>query len=105
MHAKEALFSVGQVVRHRLFHYRGVIVDVDPEFQGTEDWYDKMARTRPPKAAPWYHVLVHREGYETYVAEQNLEVDTSNEPIEHPQLEQFFRDFRDGMYQRQRSIN
>ena len=52
-------FSIGQQVSHRLFNYLGLIYDVDLEFSGSEEWYEKMARTRPPKNAPWYHVLVH----------------------------------------------
>ena len=66
-----ALFHVGQIVRHQLFGYRGAIFDVDPTFQGTEDWYETVARSRPPKDAPWYHVMVHDAEHTTYVAERN----------------------------------
>ncbi|NIQ03735.1 MAG: heat shock protein HspQ, partial [Nitrospinaceae bacterium] len=58
---------------HKLFDYRGIIVGVDPEFRNTEEWYQRMARTRPPKNKPWYHVLVQDAGHMTYVAERNLE--------------------------------
>ena len=54
-----AQFRPGQLIHHKLFDYRGVVVDVDPIFQGSEEWYQQMAQSRPPKAKPWYHVLVH----------------------------------------------
>ena len=72
-----AKFAVGQIVRHKLFNYRGVIIDVDPEFRGTDDWYRKMAPSRPPKNKPWYKVLMHSTDNHTYVAERNLELDDS----------------------------
>ena len=98
-------FSVGQLVHHRLFDYRGVIVDVDPEFQLTEEWYDSVARSRPPKDEPWYHVLVHGAEHSTYVAEQNLEPDDSTSPIEHPALDEFFSRFENGRYIGNRQAN
>lgn len=64
-------FSVGQLVHHKKFDYRGVVVDVDPRFQGTEEWYEQVAKSRPPKDKPWYHVLVHEAGINTYVAERH----------------------------------
>ena len=115
MTASRARFQVGQVVRHKLFDYRGVIFDADAGFQGSEDWYQAMARTRPPKDRPWYHVLVHGAAHSTYVAERNLEADPSGPPIEHPALGQFFDehpalgqffdDLRDGVYVRQGPVN
>ena len=91
-------FSVGELVEHRLFGYRGVIVDVDPTFQATEEWYEAVAKSRPPKNRPWYHVLVHDNVHSTYVAERNLEADASLEPVNHPLLEQFFCKFEQGRY-------
>jgi len=102
---KQAKFSIGQCVHHRLFDYRGVVVDVDPEFQGTDDWYETVARSQPPKDKPWYHVLVHNADNETYVAERNLTVDNSNEPVSHPLLQEFFVDFEQGVYLTGRQIN
>jgi len=102
---KQAKFSIGQCVRHRLFGYRGVIVDADPEFLGTDEWYHQVARSRPPKDEPWYHVLVHDAGNETYVAERNLSRDESNEPVNHPLLKEFFTDFDHGIYHTGRGIN
>ncbi len=94
----EAKFKVGQLVQHRRFGYRGAIYDVDPTFQGTEEWYETMARSRPPKDKPWYHVLVHDAVHTTYVAERNLGPDDSGEPIRHPYLTDLFEPFEDGHY-------
>ena len=100
MNEKEPKFAVGQIVNHRLFGYRGVIVDVDPSFQGTDSWYEAMARSKPPKDRPWYHVLPHGSAHQTYVAERNLAPDQSGEPIQHPLLELYFNRFEDGRYVR-----
>jgi heat shock protein HspQ len=91
-------FFIGQLVRHRKFGYRGVVVDVDPVFMGTEQWYDQVARSRPPKDRPWYRVLVHDQLHETYVAERHLAGDPSGEPIAHPLIEQLFDRFERGVY-------
>ena len=94
----KANFSVGQLIHHRLFDYRGVIVDVDAEYQGDDDWYEQVARTRPPKDRPWYHVLVDGSDVETYVAEQNLEEDLNDAPIEHPLINDYFDHFSGSSY-------
>ncbi len=96
----KARFSVGELIHHRLFDYRGVIVDVDRSFQGTEEWYQAVARSRPPKDQPWYHVLVDGSDHSTYVAERNLEADELLQPIEHPMLEHFFAGFEHDRYRR-----
>lgn len=98
-------FSVGELIHHRLFDYRGVIVDVDRKFQGTEEWYEVVAKSRPPKDKPWYHVLVHGSDHSTYVAEQNLETDDIDDPIIHPMLEHFFSSFVNGKYVRIDPVN
>ena len=98
-------FSVGQLVQHRLFGYRGVIFDVDRNFQGTEEWYEIMARSRPPKDRPWYHVLVDGQNHATYVAEKNLEPDDRGMPIDHPLIGQFFTRFVKGAYVRRETVN
>jgi len=77
---------------------RGVIVDVDPHFLGTEDWYREVAASRPPKDSPWYHVLVDGFAHRTYVAERNLEPDTEGGPIKHEDLGEFFGELKDGRY-------
>ena len=81
-----ARFFVGQVIEHKLFDYRGVIVGVDATFALSDEWYRDVARSRPPKDAPWYHVLVHGAAHVTYVAERNLDAASSPTPIDHPLL-------------------
>ena len=98
-------FSVGELIQHRLFHYRGVIVDVDSNCRATEEWYELVAKSRPPKNKPWYHVLVHDSDHSTYVAEQNLECDESSDPINHPMENHFFSKFVNGKYERNDSNN
>lgn len=98
MSHKRANYSVGQIIRHRLFDYRGVVFDIDPVFQGSDDWYARMARTRPPKDAPWYHVLVDKATHTTYVAERNLMADDTGEPVSHPALDEIFSRFDGGRY-------
>jgi heat shock protein HspQ len=93
-----ARFHIGQLVHHRLFDYRGVIVDVDPVFSGSDHWYDQVAKSRPPKDQPWYRVLVDGAEHETYVAERNLEDDTSGQPVRHPMLRELFGDLEGGRY-------
>ena len=101
----DAKFSVGHLIHHRLFGYRGVVFDVDPHFEGSEAWYEQVARSRPPKDQPWYHVLPHGAAHTTYVAERNLESDSQREPIVHPLIEQLFDSFEDGRYRAQRRSN
>lgn len=93
-----ARFSVGDLVHHRLFDYRGVVVDVDPQFMLSEEWYETVAVSRPPKDQPWYRVLVHNATHDTYVAERNLEPDPSGEPVFHPLVDVQFTAFRGGKY-------
>lgn len=102
---KQAKFSIGQCIQHKLFAYRGVIVDVDPEFLGTDEWYEQVARSRPPRNEPWYHVLVHDQGHETYVAERNMLADDSCEPVNHPLVDKIFTGFQNGVYLKDRASN
>lgn len=101
----QARFTIGQVVHHQKFDYRGVIVDVDPIFQGSDEWYEQVARSRPPRDQPWYHVLVDNGNHMTYVAERHLESDDSGDPIHHPALESYFSDFNGSSYRPRQSIN
>ena len=101
----EALWSIGQLIRHQKFHYRGVIVDVDPVFSGSDEWYEAVARSRPPRDRPWYHVLVDGQEHATYVAERHLEADSSRVAIRHPLLWDFFDTFDDGIYRRSNAFN
>ena len=98
-------FYIGQLVQHLKFDYRGVIVDVDATFEGTEAWYDQVALSRPPKDQPWYHVLVDQSDQMTYVAQRHLGDDESDEPIENPEIEQYFDHFIDGVYQKRSRLN
>ncbi len=94
----KARFSIGDVIHHLRFNYRGVIYDIDPVYAGSDEWYEKVARSRPPKDRPWYRVLVDGSNRETYVAERHLEKDTSRKPIRHPALGQVFGGYVDGAY-------
>lgn len=100
-----ARFAPGELVHHKRFDYRGAVVDVDATFQASDEWYEEVARSRPPKDEPWYHVLVHGATHMTYVAERNLEPDESGEPIEHPLVGRFFASFSDGRYEREGRVN
>ena len=92
----KAKFKIGQIIHHRLFNYTGVVFDIDPIFQGSEEWYEQVASSRPPKNKPWYHVLVHSAEHSTYVAEQNLDLEENPKAIKHPLVNSLFSKF-DGM--------
>ena len=88
-----ARFAIGEVVRHRLFDFRGVIFDVDPEFANSEEWYQAIPEDlRPPKDQPFYHLLAENaeSSYVAYVSQQNLLPDESDEPIDHPAIPTMF---------------
>lgn len=90
---RSAKFSIGQVVRHRFFPFRGVIFDVDPVFNNTEEWWLSIpAQIRPRKDQPFYHLLAENEdnSYVAYVSEQNLLVDDSGQPVDHPKVAELF---------------
>ena len=96
-----ARFKLGQVVRHRVFPFRGVIFDIDPEFSNTEEWYQSIpAEVRPNKDQPFYHLFAENaeSEYIAYVSEQNLLPDTSGEPVRHPQVAEVFEPDRKGGY-------
>ena len=88
-----AKFTIGQVVKHRLFAFRGVIFDIDPVFNNTEEWWEAIpADVRPKKDQPFYHLFAENAEteYIAYVSEQNLLEDTSGAPIRHPQVDEVF---------------
>ena len=93
-----AEFFVGQIVHHKMNGYRGVVFDVDATFQGTDEWYDTVARSRPPRDMPWYHVLVDGAEHTTYVAERHLESDEHGMPINHPLVSELCGEFLEGRY-------
>ena len=101
MHAKIAKFDIGQVVKHRLFPFRGVVFDVDPQFANSEEWYESIPEEiRPSKDLPFYHLLAENDSssYIAYVSEQNLLIDDSGEPVAHPQTALMFDSFDHGHY-------
>ena len=90
---KQAKFKLGQVVRHRLFPFRGVIFDIDPEFDNTDEWYESIpAEVRPSKDQPFYHLFAENAEteYVAYVSEQNLLPDDTGKPVRHPQVKEVF---------------
>jgi heat shock protein HspQ len=94
-------FAIGQVVKHRVYDFRGVIVDVDPEFSNTEEWWESIPENiRPRRNQPFYHLLAENEStaYEAYVSEQNLLSDESGEPVDHPQIAEVFGEFLGASY-------
>ena len=94
--ASTAKFGIGQVVRHRLFSFRGVIFDVDPVFNNTEEWWNSIPEDiRPRKDQPFYHLLAENDEteYVAYVSEQNLLVDDTGEPVRHPQVREYFEGY------------
>jgi len=96
-----ARFSIGEVVRHRMFDFRGVIFDVDPVFANTDEWYDAIPEAiRPDKDQPFYHLLAENmeSSYIAYVSQQNLVTDDSDEPVDHPAIAGLFTEFADGRY-------
>ncbi len=105
MNTVNAKFDVGQLVVHKLFNYRGVVIDVDPVFQNSDEWYEQVALSRPPRDKPWYRVLVHNAVHETYVAERNLLADFSVEAINHPLVKVYFDNFHNGRYGNSRGVN
>jgi heat shock protein HspQ len=97
----QARFGIGDVVRHRLFDFRGVVFDVDPVFANSDEWYESIPEAiRPPKDQPFYHLLAENaeQSYIAYVSQQNLMHDESEEPIDHPAIAAYFDGFADGRY-------
>ena len=101
MGSKKAKFSIGNIVKHKHFNFRGVIYDVDFEFNNSEEWYESIPKdVLPRKDQPFYHLLAENNEitYEAYVSEQNLIVDSSNEPIRHPMVNEVFSEKRGSGY-------
>jgi heat shock protein HspQ len=99
--SRQARFRIGQVVRHRIHPFRGVIFDVDPEFSNTDEWWEAIPEhNRPSKDQPFYHLLAENETsyYHAYVSEQNLLPDETGEPVDHPQVPELFGDLDGGQY-------
>ena len=96
-----ARFTIGDVVRHRMFDFRGVIFDIDPVFANTDEWYESIPEAmRPSKDQPFYHLLAENgeSSYVAYVSQQNLLHDDSEEPVDHPAIDGLFAGFEPGRY-------
>jgi heat shock protein HspQ len=105
--ARIAKFQIGQIVRHRVYPFRGVIFDIDPEFNNTDEWYESIpADRRPRKDQPFYHLFAENAEteYIAYVSEQNLLPDTSGEPVRHPQVAEVFEKDESGSYRRRNAV-
>lgn len=96
-------FTTGQMVTHRRYGYRGVVVDFDMTCHADEAWYQSN-QTQPSRDQPWYHVLVHGSTGNTYVAEDHLELDELSEEVDHPLVAEFFKDFEDDRYSRNDAV-
>ena len=98
---QQAKFSIGQVVRHKMFPFRGVVFDVDAEFTNSEEWMEAIPEAiRPRRDQPFYHLLAENSDshYVAYVSEQNLQPDESGEPVDHPEIEMMFDQTDTGDY-------
>ena len=101
MRERQAKFQIGEIVKHRVYPFRGVIFDVDPIFANTEEWWEAIpAEIRPRKDQPYYHLLAENAEttYVAYVSEQNLLPDAGGGPVGHPQIEQLFSELENGRY-------
>ena len=97
----ESKFALGAIVRHRVYDFRGVVFDVDPEFANTEEWYQSIpVDRRPRRDQPYYHLFAENPEsyYVAYVSEQNLVEDSDNGPVGHPQIGSMFTGPEDGRY-------
>ncbi len=105
-HAR-ARFGIGDVVKHRMFDFRGVVFDIDPVFANSEEWYSSIPEhMRPRREQPFYHLLAENEesSYVAYVSQQNLLSDAEGGPVDHPQVDELFEQFKDGRYRLRQSL-
>ena len=102
-----ARFAIGDVVRHRLYDFRGVVFDIDPVFANSEEWYESIpVEMRPNREQPYYHLLAENEesNYIAYVSQQNLVGDGEGGPVDHPSVTQLFESYEDGRYRLRRGL-
>lgn len=100
-------FALGDVVRHRIFDFRGVVFDIDPVFANSEEWYAAIPEhIRPDREQPFYHLFAENEdgSYVAYVSQQNLVADAQGGPVEHPEVDQMFDRFDNGRYRLRRGL-
>ncbi|WP_128893203.1 heat shock protein HspQ [Erythrobacter sp. HKB08] len=105
-HAR-ARFGIGDVVKHRMFDFRGVIFDIDPVFANSEEWYESIPEhIRPHRDQPFYHLLAENDesSYVAYVSQQNLLPDPEGGPVDHPNVAELFEQFANGRYKMRRSL-
>ncbi|NCP18679.1 MAG: heat shock protein HspQ [Erythrobacter sp.] len=98
---RQSRFGVGEVVRHKMFDFRGVVFDIDPTFANSEEWYEAIPENiRPGRDQPYYHLFAESDDsyYVAYVSQQNLIADGSAGPVDHPNIAEMFDDFVDGRY-------
>jgi heat shock protein HspQ len=103
-----AKYTLGQIVRHRVHPFRGVVFDIDPVYANGDEWYESIATNRPRKDQPWYHLLAEsadKTYYTAYVSEQNLLPDETATPVPHPDIAEHFGEFGGGAYPSRRSMN
>lgn len=108
MLTRRAKFTIGQIVRHKQYPFRGVVFDIDPVFNNTEEWYESIPEDiRPAKDQPFYHLLAENEStyYTAYVSEQNLEPDESGEPVDHPDIPSLFGQLSGDRYRLDAQMN
>ncbi len=102
-----ARFAIGDVVRHKMFDFRGVVFDIDPVFANSEEWYEAIPQDmRPAREQPFYHLLAENgeSSYIAYVSQQNLQPDSMGGPVDHPSVPQLFETFVAGRYRLRRSL-
>jgi len=97
---RDAKFKIGEIVKHKFLSFRGVIFDVDPTFNNTDEWWLSTEEIRPKKDQPFYHLLAENDvtEYVAYVSEQNLLYDINKDPVRHPQVDELFSEYKDGSY-------
>ena len=102
-----ARFAIGDIVRHRMFDFRGVVFDIDPVFANSDEWYESIPKdVRPHREQPYYHLFAENgdSSYVAYVSQQNLEGDSEGGPVEHPEVAQIFETFKAGRYRLRRGL-
>ena len=105
--SSKARYAIGDVVRHKVFDFRGVIYDIDPVFANSEEWYDSIPEhVRPAREQPFYHLMAENgdSSYIAYVSQQNLVADGESGPIDHPSVDELFEAFAKGRYKLRRSM-
>ena len=105
--SSRAHFTIGDVVRHRLFDFRGVVFDIDPVFANSEEWYESIpAEVRPSREQPFYHLFAENgdSSYNAYVSQQNLLADSESGPVDHPSVDELFEEFTKGRYRLRASL-